>query len=255
MTRPQDAEQEPTPAASQYMRLPASLVAAILMVFLAALLGLGLYANANLRPQGIVVPTAPVAAAALPTQTLAPTALPVGQPTATTAAPNQTVEPTPTPVPQIQATATSEATPIPTPSPPTVTATPRPTVDPELQTEVGDAYQTYWQVRAEALYKLDTTHLPDVMAGEHLADAQHLIDQLRTEGHAIKTSVSHRYAVIEAVEDSAKVADSYVDNSIYVDLDSDAELTNPTGITLSEVYSMSRIDGVWKVVSIERSSQ
>lgn len=233
-----------------YARFPAPVVAVVLAAILAVLLAFGFYANANLRPQGIVVPT-PVAAAALPTQTLAPTAAAVVQPTATTAAATPSVGLTP--VAQVRETATSEAMPVPTVSPFAVTA--RATVSPELQTEVGDAYQTYWQVRAEALYDLDTTHLPEVMAGDHLASAEDLIAQLRIEGRAILTDVTHKYVVLDATSDTATVLDEYVDNSVYVDPLTHDKLTQPQGDTLKEQYEMNKIDEAWKVVTLIRGSQ
>lgn len=235
-----------------YARFPAPVVAVVLAAILAVLLAFGFYANANLRPQGIVVPT-PVAAAALPTQTLAPTAAAVVQPTATTAAATPSVGLTP--VAQVRETATSEAMPVPTVPPPSLTVTARATVSPELQTEVGDAYQTYWQVRAEALYDLDTTHLPEVMAGDHLASAEDLIAQLRIEGRAILTDVTHKYVVLDATSDTATVLDEYVDNSVYVDPLTHDKLTQPQGDTLKEQYEMNKIDEAWKVVTLIRGSQ
>jgi hypothetical protein len=133
-------------------------------------------------------------------------------------------------------------------------STPTPTVSPELATEVGDAYQAYWQVRAQALYDLDTSHLPEVMSGDHLAAVQARIDELRSEGRAIDTEVDHNFVVIQAVGDDAEVADSYVDNSVYVDLQDKSQLTTPTKQMLNEVYVMNRTDGIWRVVDLVRST-
>lgn len=225
-------------APSPYMRLPAPVVAVALLILLGAALGIGLYANSNLRQPGVVVPTPP---AAVP-PTIAP--------------PTQTPQPTVVPTPLIVVIPT--ATPMPTSVPtviPTVEPTTTPTVSPEEAKEIGDAYQTYWQVRAEALYDLDTSHLPDVMAGEHLADAEDLIAQLRNEGRAIETKVSHKYVVFQATDTTAKIADQYVDDSIYIDPTSHAELSQAQGGTLLEQYDMEKIDGTWKVVSLVRAPQ
>jgi len=226
MTEPQDVDPEPAASASPYLRFSAPVVAGVLLVFLAALLAFGLYANANLRPPGVAVPT-PVAAAAPAT----PTAAPVAQPTATLAVPTPTIEPTrePTPLAVIPSTATPEVTAVATALPPTATVTVRPTISPELETEIGDAYQTYWQVRAQALYDLDTTHLDEVMAGDHLSAIQDRINELRAEGRAIQTEVDHDYAVVDVSVNTARVADSYVDRSIYVDAETHNDLSTPTG--------------------------
>ena len=72
MNEAPDGEREP----AGYVRLPWPVVGAGLFVLLAVVLGLGLFANRNLRPQIGVVPTpSPVAVAT-------PTALPVAAPAA-----------------------------------------------------------------------------------------------------------------------------------------------------------------------------
>ncbi|MBV8714293.1 MAG: hypothetical protein JOZ65_04420 [Chloroflexi bacterium] len=275
-SRPQDAAAEPEAATTPYLRLPVPLVAIGLVVFLAALLGVGLWANANLRQRGSVptleAPTT-VGVAAAPTSTAAP---------AVTDARTLTPAPTSTPVPIVQATPTAvaaaeaatqprpapTATYAPTPlvivlgrteaptAPASATDTPatvRPTIEPELEAEVEQAYQTYWQVRAEALYQLDTSHLQDVMAGEHLSAVEERIEQLQSEGRAIETEVDHNYVVVEASGDDAQVADSYIDRSFYVDAHSRAAVSVPTGQQVNELYAMKRTEGTWKVVDLARS--
>jgi hypothetical protein len=149
----------------------------------------------------------------------------------------------PTPVP---ATATPE--PLDSPSP-----SPRPTVDPALAEEVSRAYEHYWQVRAEALFDLDPSHLPDVMAGDHLAAVQKLITELQSEGRAIQTDVEHHYAVSGAAGDRAEVTDTYISNSVYVDLATRAPLSEPTADHVGETYELSRLGGTWKVVTLVRT--
>jgi hypothetical protein len=144
------------------------------------------------------------------------------------------------------------ATPNPTPLP-TVEPTVSATVSPEAAVEIGDAYQTYWQVRAQALYNLDTSHLQEVMSGDHLAAAEELIAELRSEGRAIQTQVAHNYVVISASNENAKVADSYIDESVYVDAQTHAQLSAPTGQRLNELYVMANADGTWRVVDLVRS--
>ena len=81
-----EAEQEPT----GYIRLPLPIAALGALVVLGVLLAIGLYANANLRSPGLIVPTpaTAVAAATTPAATLAPaaTATPAGRNAPTTLA-------------------------------------------------------------------------------------------------------------------------------------------------------------------------
>jgi hypothetical protein len=222
---------------SRYVRLPLPIVAGGLLAFVVLVLAVGLYANRNLRPQPGLVAT-PVA---LPTATLQAAAAAIQTPTATA-----------TPLAAPTAKGVVETTLTATPTLPSV-PTARPTVNPELAAEIGDAYQAYWQVRAEALYDLDASRLDEVMAGDHLAAIQELIDELRAEGHAIQTSIDHKYVVVEATSNTAKVVDKYVDQSVFIDLQTHSPITSPTGQAMTELYSFDKLDGTWRVVGLARS--
>jgi len=254
-----------------YMRLPLPVVAIGLFALLAVLLGVGLYANANLRSPGVSIPTSvPVAAVA----TAPPAAVtPLGSATTQLATPVPAMTPD-TPVPPIStampattgvkpdaaSTPTISAiapltiqTESSTPAASEGAATATPTVSPELAAEVGEAYEAYWRVRARALYDLDVSHLPDVMSGDHLEAVQERISELGSEGRAIETVIDHNYVVIQARGDDAKVADSYIDDSVYVGLADHAPLGSPSHQRLNEIYVMYRNDGTWRVVDLVRS--
>src|SRR6266536_884516 len=204
-------DRDTEPVESGYLKLPWQLVAGVLFAILAIALAAGLIASRNLREQ-LTVPTATPGALAAATATrAAPTASPVATPTSAvtaiptalpTAAPNQSPS---TPV----ALATAFASP-----------SPRPTVDPGLAEQVTEAYQRYWQLRAEALFALDTSRLDQVAAGEHL-------DQI--------------------------VGDNYISNSVFVDATTHDRLTDPAGDNLQEFFTLNRLDGRWKVVNVVRS--
>jgi hypothetical protein len=261
MTDAQDAEQEPSP--TPYMRLPVPLVALGIVAFLGLLLGAGLYANANLRLQGTVLPTlAPVPA----TPTAAFTPLPLALPRSVSTTPSS--DPLTTPSTVVQPTPrndpTTTAPPTPTSGAPAVPLTPTtipttaivkteiptstPTVDPALAAEVGMAYEHYWQVRGEALLQLDKSHLSEAMAGDHLVSTSQLIDELASENRAIQTSVDHDYQVTQVTDESAQVFDDYLSSSFYVDPKTQAALTKPTSDELRVLYQLKQSDGVWKVV-------
>jgi hypothetical protein len=253
----QEAEQEP--AAVPYLRLPVPLVATGLFAFVAALLALGLWANANLRQPreivaqtplpatAVVVAAAPtVVVAAAPTDTAVPTAtaVPVALPTATpvrTAVPAATAY-VPTPL-VIVLDAT--ATPVPVGS---ETATALPTVEPTLAAEVGQAYENFWRVTSQALLELDDSHLTEVMDGVYLASVRQRIDELRSEGRAIKTHVILNYSVIQASRESATVVDDFEDDSVYVKLGTDEPLSEPTSDQVRTLYKLQYSSGIWKVV-------
>jgi hypothetical protein len=265
----------PAAAESSYLKLPWPLVAGGLAAVLLLALAAGLLANRYLRQPIVVLPPATEVPLAAPTPSVASagTTDALGTRSVATqsslAAATATVGPAATvgmaataqATAQVVAVATQTAVPAATAEPvatavPVGTAMPtgRPTVSPALVDEIDQAYERYWQVRAEALFDLDESRLPEVMAGEHLAAAGRLIRQLRAENRAIETTVKHSYVLVDVTLDSVQIADTYVDNSVYIDPESRARLSEPPGNTLKELYQMNRIDGDWRVVSLARSS-
>jgi len=257
---------EAEPQESPYIRLPWALVAAVLAGVLVVALAAGLYANRYLRPQLQIATPIPLATA---TPAIARTVAPAPAPTSIATAPAPTsiatAAPTAEPLPGATVSAATLPAPQPTFSTPaastsvatsidaTLMPASEPTISPELEDEVGNAYQHYWDVRAEALLDLDSTHLPEVMAGEHLTSVEKFIEQLRSEGHALLTDVDHKYAVVSASVDAAEIVDTYTDTSVYVDPNSHAVLSQPANDVLQEQYQMARIDGTWRVISLVRA--
>src|SRR6266536_931008 len=237
-------DRDTEPVESGYLKLPWQLVAGVLFAVLAIALAAGLIASRNLREQ-LTVPTAtPVALAAATATRAAPTASPVAIPTsAVTAIPTAL----PTPVPNLgSSTPAALATAFASPSP-------RPTVDPGLAEQVTEAYQRYWQLRAEALFALDTSRLDQVAAGEHLDQLIAYVGELRSRGEASQTNVDHHFVVLEASAKEAVIGDNYVSNSVFVDAMTHALLTEPTAGNLQEFYTLAYLDGGWKVVDVVRS--
>lgn len=254
MSEPPETEQE----SSGYMRLPLPLVGIVLFVVLAVLLAGGLYANANLRSPGVILPptSAPAAAATPEPATSAPVAGAAGTPTvlatpapaATATSPPQPTEaPTPLATPVIIVTEES-ATPIPAPEAGTKSATPLPTVEPTLAAEVGQAYENFWRVRSQAELTLDPGHAADVMDGGYLQHFLDVVSQLNQERRAIKTQVVLDYTVVQASDDVAYIHDRIEDNSYYVDPESEAPLSDPANDMEFIEFRLESSNGVWKVV-------
>ena len=155
------------------------------------------------------------------------------------------VSATPQVVASPTATAASAAV---APSPSPVTA-----VDPQLAREIGAAYERYWAARAGSLLSLDTSSLGEVMGGDELAGVTRVIEQLRSEGRAIKTDVTLHYTVVHATGDEAEVYDEYTSRSVYVHPDTKEPLgpeREPS--TLKVTHFMQKVGGTWKVVGEQR---
>jgi hypothetical protein len=261
----------------EYGLVPWPLAAAGLLALVAAMLGIGLASNALLRGQTPLgaqrTPTAglqiAVMGTSVPTMAPAPTTTLTASarviltqatatlvPSSSFATETQTVSMT-VQTAQAQIVPTQQAN---TGGGGTVTAdkgglrsTPVPTVDSEVAAEVVAAYKHYWDVRADALLNLDPTHLPEVSADPHLTVLQDGIEQLKSEGHAIRTDVQLNFRVLSTASNIAIVADNVIDSSVYVDpetrepLTDDDEANKLTAGSKVE-FKMQRFDDTWKVV-------
>jgi hypothetical protein len=211
-------------------------------------------------------PTAPVVAAtAQPTQ--APTtelvaaqptlevraavsAVPVAQPTTPTSSRPLLVSPTNATVTGTPVLATVNGTPVPVPTP-----------LPELESAVSAAYLHYFEVSRDALFNLDPAQLDQVSGGHELSALQEDIASDRAAGRALKTDVEHNFRVLTVINDQAVIADSYRDSSIYVDAVSHQPLSGQVipsspsqAPTVSVIYKLQLIDGIWKVVDGAKAS-
>jgi hypothetical protein len=127
------------------------------------------------------------------------------------------------------------------------TPTELPTVEPALADEVGNAYVTFWRVRSQAALELDSSHLPEVMAGDYLQNFATHLDGLRIQSRAVKTQVTLNYNVVKASSEAAIVHDRIEDESFYIDPETQKPLTDPANDQVMIEFSMAKLDGVWKV--------
>jgi hypothetical protein len=210
--------------------------------------------------------TAPLAAPTLaPTDsarnqpaTVAPAAQPTSAPiTAPTAAPQPT--PVHTVVPTTQPTTAPTAAPasaptlatgaVPTGGVTTPIMTTDTSVTPALQDEISQAYAHYWDVTAEAFWSLDDSQLSSVTADNELAGALKTMDELRAEGRAGATLVTHNAVIVKATQGEAQIFDNIADRSFYVDPVTKQPLNVPSDPKpLTGFYFLHKIDGSWKVV-------
>jgi len=104
-------------------------------------------------------------------------------------------------------------------------------------------------VTAEAFWSLDDSQLSSVMADNELAGALKTINDLRAEGRAGATLVTHNAVIVKATQDEAQVFDNIADRSFYVDPVTKQPLGVPSEPKqLIGFYFLQKRDGVWKVV-------
>jgi hypothetical protein len=231
---------------------------AILLGVLVLLVGGGLFLRQLTAPPAPVAAVSTTVPGFVPTVSAAPTTPPQTLVPATLPpAANPTAEPRPTSAPTPASTA--QPTPLLTSAPQFTEApaqadqTPLPTVEPELRREIEAAYTQYWDARAQAVWTLDPVPLDDVAAGEELLALRRDVEQLRSEGRAIRAEVEHQYTVLAVDGDQAQIADRGRDFSIYVDastkepLAGQARPDEASAPLTTSLYFLRRTDGKWKV--------
>lgn len=122
-----------------------------------------------------------------------------------------------------------------------------------LLQELLQAHQLYWSRRTLALRDLDLAPIEEVATGTELSGTAQLIDELRAEGHAIRTNVSHHICVLTATSEQAQIADAFEDRSIYIDAVTKEPLQPPKPDSekppvVQEIKVFQKQDGTWKVI-------
>jgi SpoU rRNA methylase family enzyme len=143
----------------------------------------------------------------------------------------------------------------------TSTAPPRPTsttttmFDPaSVEGEVEAAYLRSWEVYADAVYnlELDEAALAEVY-GETALDT--VTDELRRRLYEEATSlvvVDHDYVVSVVDTDNANVIDHYRNHQVRIDPATKEPIEDDPNELLLFNFQMKRIDGLWKVVFIQK---
>jgi len=151
-----------------------------------------------------------------------------------------------------ESTPTSTATSTQTGSP---TNTPALGPTPSVEEEVEAAYLAYWDAYSEAVLNLDPSLVEDFAAGEELESIRQEIEQLRTDGVALRVVVEHDLLVIPTSETAATVVDEAVNNSFFVDpVTKDPPEAEGSGEVIRYTFFLEPQEGRWVVVRGERAS-
>ena len=145
-------------------------------------------------------------------------------------------EPSPSPSPAV--TATAETTPTPTLS---------------VEEEATQAYLGYWDAYAQAVLKLDASLMQGVAGGEELQRIQDEIEEMRSQGSAVRIRVEHNYAIVDSSADSVVLFDEITNNSFLVDADTKEPTDAPgSGEILRDSFYLEKAGDTWLVVRSTR---
>lgn len=116
--------------------------------------------------------------------------------------------------------------------------------------EVLRAWSDYLRVYQEAMRKLDTSHLTEVMAGNALQRITGEVNRLAAQhSPVVIIETNHHVAIVKLSNTSATLADEFLDGSEYVDAKSGQPIkrtTPPDQVLMT--YQFEKTGTTWKVV-------
>jgi len=131
---------------------------------------------------------------------------------------------------------------------PTSPATVSPTTSPaNVKDQVRQAYLNYWDVYAEALLKLDTSELGDVLTAEALDIVTKQVEQQRSKNQPVRIEIEHHLRIVLINPGKASVDDRYVDRSVPLDPQTMKPSGPPLRGRIHQTYTMELVNGTWKV--------
>ena len=141
------------------------------------------------------------------------------------------------------------------PSMATSTAPPSPTPQPLSPKEaVREAYLRQWEVYSRAVRTLRPRGLREVLTGEALEVVRGEIAKRRRTRTPARVQVQHDIAVAIIDSTTAVVDDKYINHSVKIDPSTGKPTERDPNELIHEVYTLKKVDGVWKVSAIVRQS-
>ncbi len=144
------------------------------------------------------------------------------------------------------------------PSTPSVTASedsPSPTPRPLSPKEaVKDAYLRQWEVYARAVRTLRPRGLSEIFTGKALKAVRREVAQLARRQTPVRVRVQHDITIVIADATTAAVDDRYINHSVTIDPSSGRPTERDPNEVIHEVYTLKKVQGVWKVSAIVRQS-
>ena len=117
--------------------------------------------------------------------------------------------------------------------------------------EVEAAYLRSWDVYAKAVRELDPSGLEESYTGDALDLVREEVEERSNDGRRSRVEVDHDYQITLIDESTAGVFDTYRNHSVLVDNSGEPVEADPNEV-ITEIYTMRRVDGGWKVARITR---
>lgn len=130
------------------------------------------------------------------------------------------------------------------------------TVSIETERQIEEAYRTYLRTYSEAVSRLTTNRLHEVLDGRALQLVTDEVNDLKARGRPVQIVEDERtIAVANVTETSATLIDEYTSRSVYINPTTMQPMPRsgpPTRVRQS--YEFRKINGAWKIVDGTRES-
>jgi hypothetical protein len=118
------------------------------------------------------------------------------------------------------------------------------------------AYLLYWDAYSKSVLNLDAGMMNGTATGDELQSIKAEIEQLRSQGVALRVVVTHKPVVVEISATSATLLDEMVNNSFFVDpITKNPPIASGSGNVLKDTYRLQKIDGRWVVTGSVRQRE
>lgn len=119
---------------------------------------------------------------------------------------------------------------------------------------VREAYLQQWDVYAQAVLTLETEGLDQVFTGKALEVVQDEIARRQRMETPSRVRVRHDFGIKIISPSTAVVDDRYVNHTVTIDPKTGEPTERDPNQIVHEVYTMKKVEGVWKVSAIVRQS-
>jgi hypothetical protein len=120
----------------------------------------------------------------------------------------------------------------------------------DVRAQVEQAYLHAWDVWADALLRLDTSRLPDVLTGNALDKITAQVDTQRDKNQPVRISVEHDYTITLSSDSKATVDDNYVNHNVRLDPKTMEPIEDDPNDRVRLTFAMTRVGGTWKISEI-----
>lgn len=120
--------------------------------------------------------------------------------------------------------------------------------------EVKDAYLRQWVVYTEAVRNLERDVLNEVFTGKALEIVRKEVQRRRREQTPVAIRVKHDFAIKLVDASTAVVDDRYVNRTTDIDPDTGKPTKRYPADLIHELYTLKKVEGIWKVSAIFRQS-